>query len=389
MLRTFVAVVAVAFAAMVLSPFKLSILHMLTGNVYVNTDCGPPTAPTLKLRHVRECGKVPDRSKEPCVVRNAFSESAIESFFAENGDYPFTLKRITDQESMLGNPLSESYNHVGTDDKLKCSMNNLMRKDERCAGYYTGFKSLNFSNYLAFNNSNFNIEQFVRTDLFLGYLTSDKVTATFHSNSFEKSQTVQLVGEKVWLLMRPEDYFSVFQAYALGAYNAAYNLCSKDLEKVEILTVHTHPGDILIFPKAWAHHIYTRAGPNIMITFRRDEIHPWKLRDLVAVATQIVGGVRGVVKARLLGEKVSYISEDHCDPATRAPTSFGRGHPHPSFAHKGHYNTDMRCGELFNPYTKAYKERVTKEHQHSSEVDESIYNQIFEFLGDSRSAAPK
>lgn len=362
--------------AILLYPHQRTIMHMITGNVYVHTDCGPLIPPKLNLKVVRECKDVPDLSKEPCVIRNAVSEEALQNFLHENGDQAFNVRNNSLEGNALGNPLSVKGSFVHSTDRTTCTINDLLNHEKRCIGLYTGFKSLNFSNYLSLNSSLMRIEDFVRTDIFMGYTTTDRVTASFHSNNFEKSSTLQILGEKVWLMMKPSDYYGTFKAYALGAYNAAFNVCSQDLSKVEMQTIHTFPGDVLVFPKAWAHHIYSRAGPNFMVNFRNTELHLWKIRDFLSLSAQVVAAVR----MRFAGMKV--VSEDSCDPATKSPTSFGQEHPNPSLFHKPFYKFDMRCGNQVNHFISVYIKLVADQHIHSNEIDHDIYRQIFSFLGE-------
>lgn len=357
-----------------LYPHRLSIFHTLTGNVYMrSTDCGPMIPPKMDLHAVRECSEV-DKKLEPCIMRNVVSPSGIEEYLNGMGDYEFPLRRVAYEGQRIGNPLHEPVNNFGSSDRLMCSMNDIMN-EEKCSGYFTGFKALNFSEHLPLNSSEFKIEDFIRSDLFIGNPINDQATTTFHSNSFEESHAMQLVGEKVWLLMKPEDYFTTFQAYSLGAYNAAFNICPQDLGKVEIQAVVAHPGDALSFPKSWTHHIYTRKGPNLMINFRNNVVKPWLLRDLIAFTAQLTSNVR----AKFFTD-TPYFSDANCKPETSFPTNYGRGHPIPSVVHKAHYDLDMRCSDLFNPYIIEYKRQLIESFEGSNEFDADIYQQVLDFL---------
>merc|ERR1712159_371480 len=107
-------------------------------------------------------------------------------------------------------------------------------------------------------------------DLFLGDLAEDVSTAMIHANQFEISTTVQVLGEKIWSFVDPECMWTEFEAYHIGGSIFPYRIGADAWERCEITTVHARPGDVIAFPKAWPHQIYTLHGPNMMINFRSD-----------------------------------------------------------------------------------------------------------------------
>jgi hypothetical protein len=204
----------------------------------------------------------------------------------------------------------------------------------------------------------------------------DSVTASFHSNSFERSSTLQLLGEKVWMMMSPDEFEGIIGAYPLGAYNAAYNLCTEDLAKLTTLqAVHTKPGDKMSFPKAWPHNIYTLAGPNIMVNFRGDRLALEK-RDLLAVAMNFLVSDVNV-------ELVDHLN--YCDLLHNSkPTSYGHGRPgKPHFSMKFLASLDLRCASVFgfaNRETIAYKNSVSQRISRDHDVDANIWSQVKHFV---------
>mmetsp|Transcript_12928 Transcript_12928/g.19446 ORF Transcript_12928/g.19446 Transcript_12928/m.19446 type:complete len:376 (+) Transcript_12928:126-1253(+) len=354
--------------AYVLYPYRMSLLYIVTMNPRrIKPGC-TPTVPKLNLEHIKSCDEiVPD--SEPCVIRNAVPREQLDQFIANVGDNNFNLKRIP-SEGRMGNPLMEPH-YLGTDNRADCSVNDLINRNPACLDHYTGFKSLNYSHYTVLNNTNLDLNDFSRTDIFIGYPAKPKVTASFHSNSFEKSSTLQLVGEKEWLMMKPTDYFGLFQAFALGAYNAAYSVCVNDLEKITMQTVRTGPGDILRFPKAWPHHIYSLEGPNVMINFRSFDMRPWLPQDFVAVISEIVSA---------FNSKDIRIRTEFCNPDEATPTNYGQENPKPHFFQRLHKPYDMRCVDIFNSNIVQYKNYAIANSIQSEDIDEGIFNQVHAYL---------
>ena len=352
--------IVVAFLAYCLYPLHLSVKFLLTGKVMAQ-GCENPTTPTLRLRKVRSCNEV-DPTKEPCVIRNAVSQEQLDAFMAESGDNGFVVKEIN-TGVVIGNPLLEP-NALDTENRRYCTLNEIAAENEKCLDMYAGFRSLNYSNYVALNSSSLDLARFSRTDIFLGYMSKTQVTASFHSNNFERSSTLQVVGKKDWLLMSPQAYMDHIQAYSLGAYNAAHNVCVNALDKMELQTVRTGPGDVMNFPKAWPHHIYSIAGPNIMINFRSVEMNLIP-RDILSVASTIAAGKSG-----------GFLNTAFCDPSITHPTSYGMGNPLPHWTHAAHRKYDMRCTDLFNKNIYRYKEEARARSVQKPEIDQAIYDQV-------------
>jgi hypothetical protein len=350
--------------AYVMLPYKTTFQFLFTGKHSIKPDCDFRT-PKLNLEPVKECSVA--GPNEPCIIRNGVSTEMVDKFLSDNGEQRFIVKDLPTSDN-IGNPLMEPvrFSSITT---TSCSFSELIGGKEGCTNVYSGFKSLNFSHYLPLNNSDLRLEDYTRTDIFLGSPSKDTVTASFHSNNFEKSSTLQLYGEKIWLMMKPEDYYETIGAYTVGAYNAAWSVCVSDLEKITLKAVHTYPGDILNFPKAYPHHIYSLAGPNIMINFRSFHWHAWKLRDLLSlVISQLTKGDGGLVDTKNCG-------------ADTSPSSYGNGNPGDiHMSTKLHLEHDMRCTDIFNKNIHNYKIYAQENSQQSAEVDRDIFDQVGAFL---------
>ncbi|CAE7572746.1 unnamed protein product, partial [Symbiodinium microadriaticum] len=264
--------------AVLLYPYPNTLYFLFTGQHTIKANCDFRT-PKLNLVNVKDCAVA--GPEEPCVVRNGVSDDQVKQFLTENGHQRFVVKDLP-TSSNIGNPLMEPV-RFSTITTRVCSFEDLIGEAEDCVNVYSGFKSLNYTHYMTLGSDHLKLQDYTRTDIFLGSPEKDTVTASFHSNNFEKSSTLQLHGEKIWLMMSREDYQNPIGAYSIGAYNAAHSVCVSDLEKVTLQAVHTYPGDILNFPKAYPHHIYSLKGPNIMINFRSFHWHPWKVRDLLSL----------------------------------------------------------------------------------------------------------
>lgn len=348
------------------SPLEYDVKFLLTGNVYAK-GCPSPTTPRLKLQTIRSCSEV-DKELEPCIVRNGVSKDQLDIFLAESGHNGFVVKEMGTAEN-IGNPLMEPY-ALDTSNRVYCSLNDIVEEKDKCKNMYAGFRSLNYSDYLPLNTSDTDLNGITRSDIFIGYPATTQVTASFHSNNFEKSTTVQIVGEKVWLTMRPEDYHGTIGAYTIGAYNAALNVCVNQLENIVMQTVRTGPGDILSFPKAWPHHIYSIAGPNIMINFRSVEVR-FEPRDILSVLSTVVGS-----------KKAGFLDESFCDKEISFPTSYGMGNPRPHFLQKAHMKFDMRCTDLFNKNIYNYKNKAREVYVQRPEVDQAIFDQVNAYIAE-------
>jgi hypothetical protein len=218
------AATAVCLAVLLFSlvPHCLTLYFIITGN-YPLRSCSNEQSPELHFSSVKSCHHVEMDSKgipihEPCVVRNAVSQSSLDEFIVLNADQEFMIKQGFVSSGRIGNPLVDTtFNKNST--RVICSMANIIdRTKQDCYNndVYSGFKSLNYTHYISLNSTHLNLAHATRSDIFLGSLQSPHVTAKFHANYYERSQTLQVVGEKLWMLVSPKEFREILDSFAIG-----------------------------------------------------------------------------------------------------------------------------------------------------------------------------
>lgn len=103
---------------------------------------------------------------------------------------------------------------------------------------------------------------------FISNLEFDAITAPFHANGLTDSMAYQLLGSKTWIFLPANTYVEMMQATA--ASSALFVKRSPPAgASPEAWVVTTVPGDVLFFPNCWGHSVYTYAGPNLLLNFRK------------------------------------------------------------------------------------------------------------------------
>ena len=117
-----------AVLGLVLYPHRLSLLHIITGEVFIQTtDCGPLIPPKLNLLSVRDCSESGvDKKVEPCIMRQVVNQSGLDEFIQGMGQEKFPLRRVGYENQRLGNPLHEPVNNFATPDQEQCSLNDIV-----------------------------------------------------------------------------------------------------------------------------------------------------------------------------------------------------------------------------------------------------------------------
>lgn len=79
---------------------------------------------------------------------------------------------------------------------------------------------------------------------------------------------IQFTGSKTWIFFSNEDYLA---KDGFGAIPAAPIALPRRVptRPVNMYVYHSRPGDILFFPECWAHIVWTHAGPNFMLNYRK------------------------------------------------------------------------------------------------------------------------
>mmetsp|Transcript_92934 Transcript_92934/g.200971 ORF Transcript_92934/g.200971 Transcript_92934/m.200971 type:complete len:385 (+) Transcript_92934:44-1198(+) len=103
---------------------------------------------------------------------------------------------------------------------------------------------------------------------FISNLDQDSITAPFHANGLTDSMAYQVMGKKTWVFLPPPTWVDLMQGTAAAA--ALFVKRSPPAgSKPEAYVVTTEPGDVLFFPNCWGHSVYTYAGPNLLLNFRK------------------------------------------------------------------------------------------------------------------------
>lgn len=375
--------VVVLIGGIKLHPYQHAIRFLLSGTYSRKTCKNPTKAPKLNLVQVEQCTPGVDRTKvkKPCVIRNKVSPKVLKKFSDSISDEKLVVQNVETEE--IGHPLDGIGHLMMLENAPHCSLNDMLLNTSECYNTYTGFKSLNYSHFLPLekDDSGINLNEFDRVDIFFGNLKKATVTAKFHANVLERSSTLQITGEKMWLLMKPQDFLSKLGVYYIGPYNALHSACAEDLENIELSAIHTQPGDMLLFPINWPHIIYTLPGPNLMLNFRNNII-----RLAMSTSFLIGYGIRAALTGRI---KKQTFDVSNCRPEEQKITSFLIGHPNPLSLYNEFSKYDLRCTNSLNwdvlNYINFSSHRVGKEAQKGSDarnaLDRNIAHQISSFLG--------
>ena len=103
---------------------------------------------------------------------------------------------------------------------------------------------------------------------FISNLEYDAITAPFHANGLTDSMAYQLLGKKTWVFLPADTWVEMMQGTAAAAALFVKRAPPADT-KPEAWVVTTVPGDVLFFPNCWGHSVYTYAGPNLLLNFRK------------------------------------------------------------------------------------------------------------------------
>lgn len=103
---------------------------------------------------------------------------------------------------------------------------------------------------------------------FISNLEYDAITAPFHANGLTDSMAYQLLGKKTWVFLPANTWVEMMQGTAAAAALFVKRAPPADT-KPEAYVITTVPGDVLFFPNCWGHSVYTYAGPNLLLNFRK------------------------------------------------------------------------------------------------------------------------
>lgn len=120
------------------------------------------------------------------------------------------------------------------------------------------------------NVTGMNFNEVALEHAFLSNLKEPMVTAQIHANGLTSSMAVQFVGEKSWVFFPPKVFRGQDMLDGMPGSGTIYPHQSPK-KAYEIYHYVSQPGDILFFSENWGHIVETRAGPNIMMNFRKFE----------------------------------------------------------------------------------------------------------------------
>ena len=150
--------------------------------------------------------------------------------------------------------------------------------------------------------ANFAVSNTSLEHAFISNLNEPMITAQYHAASTLLSMSVQLAGRKTWVFIDRYEYISKW-----GAIPAAGVLLPTRSPKGKLTAyVYTsEPGDLFFFPASYAHTVYTHAGPNLMINYRKVTLESVIGQPLTflqgltfAIGNRLVELVNGTLKKR-------------------------------------------------------------------------------------------
>jgi hypothetical protein len=115
----------------------------------------------------------------------------------------------------------------------------------------------------------FGSEVSVTENGFFGNFKNGRITAQIHANPLTSSMAMQAVGYKLWFFISPD--LSLSKDGFDGGLTTPV-LFPKRAPTRPAYTIHyaiSGPGDLIFFPQAMSHIVYTFEGPNALMNFRK------------------------------------------------------------------------------------------------------------------------
>lgn len=101
---------------------------------------------------------------------------------------------------------------------------------------------------------------------FFGNFEKGRLTASLHANPLTNSVGIHVIGHKLWLFFDTKTYTDGFY----GTPSTPLMLPRKaPTEPYKVYWMISRPGDVVFFPEAYAHIVYTFEGPSAMINYRK------------------------------------------------------------------------------------------------------------------------
>jgi hypothetical protein len=113
----------------------------------------------------------------------------------------------------------------------------------------------------------------VKDTNFISNFPQDIMATPLHSAPSAASFSIQYVGRKLWVLAPPRimETFDCFSTPPTKPLKGSEKQYFEQLRKkgLPLLHVPQEEGDLFYFPPLWGHAVVTKAGPNVMLNFRR------------------------------------------------------------------------------------------------------------------------
>eukprot|EP00981_Chlorochromonas_danica_P001442 scaffold300_cov173-Ochromonas_danica.AAC.10 len=143
--------------------------------------------------------------------------------------------------------------------------------------YYSSFAKMDNSNVIvklveSLGVPGLNPKQMTVEHAFVGNFPEDKVTAFVHANALTSSMAIQYAGKKGWLFFSPDVMRNRENLDSFPG-GGAISIPTKGPDgPYEVYYLDSQPGDIIFFSENWGHAVFTKKGPNFMLTLRKMEI---------------------------------------------------------------------------------------------------------------------
>lgn len=230
--------------------------------------------PTIEVATIEECLRHGENMNQPLICRlngasAANEQKIIDAIFADdstyemvcrdNGDfhYPTHHRKINAtiaEVAAVPSPCSAGFIYGDKHQALLQSVMPTMHNKFNPATMKDEFKLTGKSSFLAGTSFASNFEE--------------KRISTGSHAAMVTSMAYQLAGTKKWLLHNHEESTSeYFYQSGWGLYPTCLSSFLSGIKTP--YTAVTGPGDILFFPFAWQHLVFTEPGPNVMTNIRK------------------------------------------------------------------------------------------------------------------------
>lgn len=219
---------------------------------------------------------------EPLIFKNYIKDPAklwkrYEAALA-NKEIPFNIMELNGFGNMWlsGNTLT---NHINA--TIPDILWNIPVDPDQKFAHYASFAAFLDLSHPDFQDETVPTNVFRDTN-FVSHFPQDVLGTPIHGAPMAESYSIQYVGRKLWA-MAPPHHMERFDALSTpptllmkGSEKIYFDMLKK--EGAPLYIAAQEEGDMLFFPPFWGHAVVTKAGPNVMLNFRR----PSLLRPFIA-----------------------------------------------------------------------------------------------------------